>query len=195
MSESIKPKKTSTKKNVKEKTAQKKRVVDNDKNEPKGKIVKKKKTTIKKKITKETPKREKVIKKVEKKEYYEAIGRRKTASAQVRIWTQGQKEIIVNNKPYKIYFPTIELQETAISSLDKMKCLNRFKISVIVKGGGIQAQAVSVRHGIARVLVILNPDFRKRLKKAGLLTRDPRMRERKKFGLKRARRAPQWRKR
>jgi len=66
---------------------------------------------------------------------------------------------------------------------------------VKVKGGGFHAQAEAVRHGIARALVIFNPDFRKRLKRAGFLTRDPRMRERKKFGLKRARRAPQWAKR
>jgi len=83
----------------------------------------------------------------------------------------------------------------AASSLKKMKCLDQFKTQVLVKGGGISAQAEAVRHGTARALVLFNPDFKKRLKKAGYLTRDPRMRERKKFGLKRARRAPQWQKR
>jgi small subunit ribosomal protein S9 len=76
-----------------------------------------------------------------------------------------------------------------------MKTEDKFRVSVVVKGGGLQGQAEAVRHGLARALILFNPDFRKRLKKAGFLKRDPRMRERKKFGLKRARRAPQWRKR
>ena len=76
-----------------------------------------------------------------------------------------------------------------------MKCQDKFKISVIVRGGGISGQAEAIRHGIARALVLFNPDFRKRLKKAGFLRRDSRMRERKKFGLRRARRAKQWSKR
>jgi len=76
-----------------------------------------------------------------------------------------------------------------------MKVVDRFRVLVKVKGGGINAQAEAVRHGIARALLKFNPDFRKKLKRAGFLTRDPRKRERKKFGLKRARRAPQWRKR
>jgi len=76
-----------------------------------------------------------------------------------------------------------------------MQCLDKFRVSVIVRGGGLQGQAEAIRHGIARALVLFSPDFRKRLKKAGYLKRDPRMRERKKFGLKRARRAPQWQKR
>ena len=127
--------------------------------------------------------------------YLEAIGRRKTATARVRIWTTGDKELIINDKPYKTYFTIPELQQALTASLEKMKCIDKFKISAKVKGGGIFAQAIAVRHAIARVLVKFNPDFRKRLKKAGHLTRDPRMRERKKFGLKRARRAPQWKKR
>ena len=127
--------------------------------------------------------------------YLEAIGRRKTATARVRILTTGDKELVINDKPYKTYFTIPELQQTLTASLEKMKCIDKFKISVKVKGGGIFAQATAVRHAIARVLVKFNPDFRKRLKKAGHLTRDPRMRERKKFGLKRARRAPQWKKR
>lgn len=127
--------------------------------------------------------------------YFEAVGRRKTAVARVRLFTKGEKEFLVNDKPYQVYFPTLELQQAALASLDKMKCLDKFRISSKAKGGGLHAQAEAVRHGIARALVLFNPDFRKRLKKVGFLTRDPRMRERKKFGLKRARRAPQWKKR
>ncbi|KPJ56085.1 30S ribosomal protein S9 [Parcubacteria bacterium DG_74_2] len=127
--------------------------------------------------------------------YIEATGRRKTAVARVRLWTKGKKELLVNNKPYENYFSTFELQQVAKSALSKMKSLDRFRISVRVKGGGLHSQAEAVRHGVSRVLVIFNPDYKKRLRKAGYLTRDPRMRERKKFGLKRARRAPQWQKR
>jgi len=127
--------------------------------------------------------------------YFEATGRRKTAVARVRLFTRGEKLFLVNQKPYNLYLPSLELQGIAQSALEKMKCLDRFRIEVKVKGGGFHAQAEAVRHGIARALVIFNPDFRKRLKRAGFLTRDPRMRERKKFGLKRARKAPQWAKR
>jgi len=127
--------------------------------------------------------------------YFEVMGRRKTAVARVRLFPSGGKAFLVNGKPLKNYFPTFELQQIAQASLEKMKCLDKFRISAIVKGGGLSAQAEAVRHGITRALVLFNPDFRKRLKKAGYLKRDPRMRERKKFGLKRARRAPQWQKR
>jgi small subunit ribosomal protein S9 len=127
--------------------------------------------------------------------FLEAIGRRKTAVARIRLWTRGEIEFLINDKPYKKYFPTLELQEAATASLKKMKCLDRFRILVKVKGGGINGQAEAVRHGTARVLTLFNPDFQKRLRKVGYLTRDSRMRERKKFGLKRARRAPQWAKR
>jgi small subunit ribosomal protein S9 len=127
--------------------------------------------------------------------YFEATGRRKTAVARVRLYTKGPKEILVNEKSYKVYFPTFELQKIVEAPLEKMKCFDKFHVLVKVKGGGIHAQAEAVRHGIARALVEFNPDFRKRLRRAGYLTRDPRQRERKKFGLKRARRAPQWQKR
>jgi small subunit ribosomal protein S9 len=127
--------------------------------------------------------------------YFEATGRRKTAVARVRLFTRGEKQFLVNGKPYQEYFPLGWDQETATASMKKMKCLDKFKVTVIVKGGGRNAQAEAVRHGTARVLVDFNNNFRKRLRKAGYLTRDPRMRERKKFGLKRARKAPQWAKR
>lgn len=127
--------------------------------------------------------------------YFEATGRRKTAVARVRLFTRGDKVFLVNNVPYQEYFKLPQDQQTAVSSMNKMKCLDKFKVSVVVTGGGRNAQAEAVRHGTARVLVDFNLNFRKRLRKAGYLTRDPRMRERKKFGLKRARKAPQWAKR
>ena len=126
--------------------------------------------------------------------YIETVGRRKTSSARVRLYTQGAKSITVNGKPYGEYFPKF-LHKTIEDSLDKLKCLGKFGVSAVVSGGGLVGQAEAIRHGIARALVELNPYFKKRLKKSGYLTRDPRMRERKKFGLKRARRAPQWSKR
>jgi len=153
-------------------------------------------TESKKKKDKEEKKEKKEKKKVSKKpQYFEAVGKRKTAVARVRLFTQGEKQFLVNEKPYDKYFPTFDLQKIANAPLRKMKCLERFQISVKVKGGGIHAQAEAVRHGIARALVEFNPEFRRRLRRAGYLTRDPRQRERKKFGLKRARRAPQWQKR
>ena len=126
--------------------------------------------------------------------YFEAVGRRKTANARIRLFTKSG-DFLINEKSHTIYFPTQELQRTAEDSLQKMKLWGRFKVTAKVSGGGIHAQAEAVRHGLARCLIKFNPDFRKRLKRAGFLKRDPRMKERKKFGLKKARRAPQWSKR
>lgn len=127
--------------------------------------------------------------------YFEAVGRRKTAVARVRLFTRGEKQFLVNGKPYQEYFPMADDQQTVTASMRKMKCLDKFKVTVVVSGGGRSAQAEAVRHGTARVLVDFNNNFKKRLRKVGYLTRDPRMRERKKFGLKRARKSPQWAKR
>lgn len=127
--------------------------------------------------------------------YFEAVGRRKTAVARIRLFTKGEKQFLVNSKTYQEYFPLEKDRQTAIASLVKMKCLDKFRVTVIVKGGGRGAQAEAIRHGAARALVDFNLNFKKRLRKVGYLTRDPRMRERKKFGLKRARKAPQWAKR
>jgi small subunit ribosomal protein S9 len=176
---------------------------------PKVKKIKKttkktRKGKVKKKKIKAKERKIKAVKKPAPKptKYLEAVGKRKTAVARIRLWAQGlqekgspEKTFLVNKRPLESYFSTFELQKTAKASLEKMKCLDRFRVSAIVKGGGISAQAEAVRQGIAKALVLFNPDFRKRLKKAGFLTRDARMRERKKFGLKRARRAPQWQKR
>jgi small subunit ribosomal protein S9 len=150
-----------------------------------------KKTENKKIEIKKKPK----TKPKEEERYFEAVGRRKTAVARARLHSKGEKEILINEKSYKSYFPALKLQQVVLDALDKMKCLDKFRVQVLVKGGGIQAQAEAVRHAISRALVLFNVDFKKRLRNAGYLTRDPRMRERKKFGLKRARRAPQWQKR
>lgn len=126
--------------------------------------------------------------------YFEAVGRRKTAIARVRIFTK-DLALIVNGRDMKEYFPTMELQKIVEDPMKRMRTDGRFGLSVKVKGGGVHAQAEAVRMGIARALTVFNPEFRKRLKKAGFLRRDPRAVERKKFGLKKARRAPQWQKR
>jgi len=127
--------------------------------------------------------------------YYEATGRRKTAIARVRLYTRGDKNFSVNGKNFDKYFVPAEFKNIIEAPLVKMNCTDRFRISVVVKGGGMISQAEAIRHGITRALVLFNADFKKRLKKSGYLTRDPRMKERKKPGLKKARRAPQWAKR
>lgn len=141
------------------------------------------------------PKKPEKKKVPEAERYIEAVGRRKTAVARVRLFTKGQREFLINNKNYQDYFSNFESQKIILAPLEMMKSEDKFKISVKLHGGGVSAQAEAVRHGLSRALVKFNPDFRKRLKKAGFLTRDPRMRERKKFGLKRARRGPQFSKR
>lgn len=134
------------------------------------------------------------------KRYFEATGRRKTSVARVRLFTikpfeEDEGKITVNGKFYKQYFPTLELQQIAEASLRRLKSLNRFEAVAKISGGGVKSQVEALRHGLARVLILFNADFRKKLKKAGYLKRDPRVKERKKYGLKKARRAPQWAKR
>lgn len=127
--------------------------------------------------------------------YFEAVGRRKTSVARVRVWNAKEYSISVNGKDFKIYFPTQELRNIIEQPFKNLKVLGKFKISVKVNGGGIHSQAEAVRHGISRSLVKFNNELRKNLKKAGFLKRDQRMKERRKFGLKKARKAPQWSKR
>jgi small subunit ribosomal protein S9 len=127
--------------------------------------------------------------------YYEAVGRRKTAIARVRLYTRGDKVFLVNDGPFGKYFVGDAYKNIIEAPLVKMNCTDRFRITARVMGGGVNAQAEALRHGITRALVMFNADFKKRLKKSGYLTRDPRMKERKKPGLKKARRAPQWAKR
>jgi len=127
--------------------------------------------------------------------YYAAVGRRKTSSAQVRLYHKAKKGIIVNDKKLVEYFPESELQEEIMVPLQKIGKIEDFGVTIIVRGGGHHSQAIAIRHGVARALVKYDPKLKLQLKQEGYLTRDPRMRERKKYGLKRARRAPQWRKR
>lgn len=155
--------------------------------------VKAKKTTVKKRRTTKLKREKKTA--PQKDRYFGAVGRRKTAVARVRLFSGGDKNFLVNGKSLSVYFPSFELQKTAKAALEEMDCQDLFTVSVLVRGGGLSSQAEAVRQGTARALVLFNPDFRKRLKRVGFLRRDPRMRERKKFGLKRARRAPQWQKR
>lgn len=127
--------------------------------------------------------------------YIEAIGRRKTAAARVRILPSAKGSLLVNNKDVEAYFKTPEQRRVALEALTKSKLLTKFKITAQVQGGGLSAQAEALRHGIARALVAHDAQLRKKLKKAGFLKRDPRAKERRKFGLKKARKSPQWSKR
>lgn len=155
---------------------------------------------VKEKPAAEKKPAKKVEPKPKPKRYFEAVGRRKTATCRARLFTARPLDeqigrILVNGKSYKEYFSTPELRQIVEASLNKLKSLNRFEVTAIVHGGGVKAQAEAVRHGIARSLVLFNVDFQKKLKRAGYLRRDPRMKERKKYGLRKARRAPQWAKR
>ena len=123
-----------------------------------------------------------------------ALGRRKSASARVRI-DRGTGEITVNGKAYTEYFKDFIDREQIIAPLKAVGKEKDLNISVKVQGGGMKGQVVAVRHGIARALVIWNEDMKKVLKTTGYLTRDARVKERKKPGLKKARRAAQWSKR
>lgn len=127
--------------------------------------------------------------------YDQAIGRRKTASARVRITKSDKGGFTVNGKDYKVHFPTEELQAIATASLNHKAVPKKFAVTVVVRGGGIHGQAVAVQHGIARALIENDSTLRTPLKQAKMLTRDSRMKERRKFGLKKARKAPQWSKR
>lgn len=130
-----------------------------------------------------------------KRTYYFAVGRRKTATARVRYHKKGQGEITVNGKTLEQYFPTAALQKVAAGPITLANGLKDASLTIKVNGGGKESQAASVRLGIARVLLIVDPVLKSALRSAGYLTRDPRKKERKKPGLKRARRAPQWSKR
>ncbi len=126
--------------------------------------------------------------------YFVAVGRRKEAVARVRL-NSGTGEIIINNIPFNQYFPIFEHQFIVRQPLQASGLESGVKVSVKVAGGGKSGQAEAVRHGIARALILMDPSLRKILKPLGFLTRDARVKERKKPGLKRARRAPQWQKR
>jgi small subunit ribosomal protein S9 len=126
--------------------------------------------------------------------YYYANGKRKTSVAMVRLYDNGKGNVLVNGLPIEQYFFGI-LIGNVLAPLKLVNLQKHFNITVVVQGGGVSSQADAVRHGIAKALLVFDSTLRGVLKKAGYITRDSRVKERKKFGLKRARRAPQWAKR
>lgn len=131
----------------------------------------------------------------DKKSYYTAIGRRKQATAIVRLYKNGSGAVTVNGKPLKDFFSWEVWENAATAPLRAVGQADKLDVIVTVRGGGLRGQADAVRHGISRALLMFNPVFRRGLKKIGFLTRDSRVKERKKYGLKGARRGPQWAKR
>ena len=136
--------------------------------------------------------------------YYESVGRRKNAIARVRLITRKSTDssndderaiLNVNGKDYFDYFKEKELHEVVEGPFRKLKSLNRFKATIKVLGGGIRGQADAIAHGLARSLILFDANFSKKLRKSGYLTRDSRVKERRKYGLKKARKGPQWAKR
>ncbi len=180
-----------------------------------------KKATTKKPAKKEVkpkaaPKPEKVVEDVEviemaevpaetngKEKYFQSVGRRKESIARVRLYTKKSTDtiedekalVVVNGKSYEEYFSDVNLRGVVESPLRKLKSLNRFKATVVVHGGGLRGQADAIKHGIARALVEFDLNFRKKLKKSGFLTRDSRIKERRKYGHKKARKMGQFSKR
>ena len=130
-----------------------------------------------------------------KKKYFYGTGRRKSSVARVRVYENGTGSITVNGRDINEYFGLDTLKLIVNQPLITTDTVGKVDIVVSVAGGGVSGQAGAIRHGISRALILLNPEFRATLKAAGFLTRDPRMKERKKYGLKAARRAPQFSKR
>lgn len=134
-----------------------------------------------------------------KKKYIEAIGRRKTSTARVRIAEASKAGFVINGKEAREYFKTEKerrlILDPMIKGVSEGKTPIRWSVEVHVAGGGVHSQAEAVRHGLSRALVKSDEELRKELKTLGYLKRDPRAKERRKFGLKKARKAPQWSKR
>ena len=130
-----------------------------------------------------------------KKKYFYGTGRRKSSVARVRVYENGTGSITINGRDINEYFGLDTLKLIVNQPLVTTEMVGKVDIAVTVTGGGVSGQAGAIRHGISRALLLLNPEFRPTLKAAGFLTRDPRMKERKKYGLKAARRAPQFSKR
>jgi small subunit ribosomal protein S9 len=126
--------------------------------------------------------------------YYEGIGRRKRATARVRLYP-GDGQIAINDKPLDQYFGRFQDRQQAIEPLKLTNNESRYNLMAVVKGGGITGQAQAIRMGLARALQIIDPELHRMLREAGFLTRDSREKERKKVGLKKARKAPQYTKR
>ncbi len=125
--------------------------------------------------------------------YIGAVGRRKTSVARVRITPASKISITINDKSFEEYFPTQMLRKTVMSAFEDTE--EKFLVTAKLNGGGISSQSEALRHGLSRALVFHIPDIRTKLKVKGFLKRDPRAKERRKFGLKKARKAPQWSKR
>ena len=130
-----------------------------------------------------------------KKKYFCGTGRRKSSVARVRVYENGTGSIIINGRDINDYFGLETLKLVVRQPLVTTELVDKVDVVVSVCGGGVSGQAGAIRHGIARALLTVNPEYRASLKAAGFLTRDPRMKERKKYGLKAARRAPQFSKR
>ena len=126
--------------------------------------------------------------------YHRGTGRRKCAIAQVKL-SSGAGGIVVNGKPYQELFPLVDHRRMIEQAFMVTDTVGKYNVEIKVTGGGMTGQAGAIKHGIARALVDLNESFKSPLRKDGLLTRDPRVKERKKYGLKRARKAPQYTKR
>jgi small subunit ribosomal protein S9 len=127
--------------------------------------------------------------------YNRGTGKRKCAIAQVKLVSGGKGEININGKPYQVVFPRLEHRRTIEHPFRVTDTVGKFDVEVKVIGGGTTGQADAIRHGIARALVEAGEQFKPLLRQEGLLTRDSRIKERKKYGLKRARKAPQYTKR
>lgn len=132
--------------------------------------------------------------------YFEAVGRRKTAVARARITPAAKESFEITNaegvtKDLNAYFVTPEMQAIVTSPFSEAKVSQKFKVTALMSGGGIHGQAEALRHAISRSLLEYDIELRKKLKQAGMLKRDPRAKERRKFGLKKARKSPQWSKR
>ena len=133
--------------------------------------------------------------KIKEERYIEAVGRRKTAIARARLTPGARMIVFVNDKDVNAYFPTEPLRVAALEPFLKVTLPTQFAVKIIVRGGGIAGQAIAVRHAISRALVEYDKNLRGGLKKEGFLKRDPRAKERRKFGLKKARKRAQWSKR
>ncbi len=128
-------------------------------------------------------------------EYYYGTGKRKTSIAKVRLYLEDDGTILVNGKPMDEYFNWLPWQGIINEPFQVSDTVNRFRVVARVLGGGVNSQAQAIRHGIARALVVYDETLKPALRRQGLITRDARIKESKKYGLKRARRAPQYTKR
>lgn len=136
----------------------------------------------------------KTVKNPQIERYYFATGGRKTAKAAVKLFMR-KGNLLINGKEYAQYFKTLKQQAAVKAALEAVKVLDKSSADIKVFGGGLNAQAEAIRNALAKALVIFNTEFKAVLRREGYMTRDPRMVERKKYGLKKARRAPQWAKR